>query len=249
MDLSKNGTFCYRRFLQKSYQKRSFLILWKERMMLRGKKWGFKKSQKMDTLSNNRIFSYRCFSKKLCQKRSFLDTLNRKQSFWDHKIEDLTRAKKWSFLMRLVHGFSPKIEFFLIGVFHRNQLRKDRFWYCGKKVMILRRILEVLKKAQKMDIFESPCILSKNRNFSYGWFLQKLCEKKSFFVILDRKQSLLDPEIEVLIRAQKWTSFKGFSPWTLSKNRTFSYRRFSQKRLCFDILERKQPFLDQTVQF
>ena len=34
--------------------------------------------------------------------------------------------------------FFPKIELFLISVFHRNHIRKHRFGYCGKKRMILR---------------------------------------------------------------------------------------------------------------
>ena len=41
-----------------------------------------------------------------------------------------------------------------------------------------------------------------------------------------------------LKRAKKWTFSKGVSPWILSKNRNFSYRRFSQK-LC-----QKRSFLD-----
>ena len=57
---------------------------------------------------------------------------------------------------------------------------------------------------------------------------------------------------KVLKRAKKWTFFKGVSLCILSKNRTFSYRRFSQnsyqKRLFFDIYERKQSFLDQKIQ-
>ena len=100
-----------------------------------------------------------------------------------------------------------------------------------------------------MDIFKgvSPWILSKNRTFSYRFFLQKLCEKKSFFDILDRKQSFYDQKIEVLTTAIKWTFFKGVCPWILSKNRTFPYCFFSQKlcqkRSFFDIYERKQLFL------
>ena len=35
--------------------------------------------------------------------------------------------------------------------------------------------------------------------------------------------------MKVLTRAKKWTYFEGVSPWILSKNRTFSYLRFSQK--------------------
>ena len=34
--------------------------------------------------------------------------------------------------------FFKKIERFLMGVFHRNHIRKHRFGYCGKKRLILR---------------------------------------------------------------------------------------------------------------
>ena len=58
--------------------------------------------------------------------------------------------------------------------------------------MILSGKIEVLKRAKKETFYKgvSPWILSKNRNFSYGCFLQKLCEKKSCFNILDKKQTL-----------------------------------------------------------
>ena len=87
--LSKNRTFSYRRFLQKLYQKRSFLILWKEKNDFKRKNRSFKKGQKLTfskwvspwMLFKNRSFSDRCFLQKLCQERSFLDILNRKQSF------------------------------------------------------------------------------------------------------------------------------------------------------------------------
>ena len=41
---------------------------------------------------------------------------------------------------------------------------------------------KVLKRAKKWTFSKgvSPWILSKNRNFSYGCFLQKLCWKKWF---------------------------------------------------------------------
>ena len=59
--------------------------------------------------------------------------------------------------------------------------------------------------------------MPKNLNFCYDCFLKKLCQKKSFSDILDRKQSFLDPKIEVFTRARKWTFFKGVSPWILLK--------------------------------
>ena len=53
--------------------------------------------------------------------------------------------------------------------------------------------------------------------------------------------------MEVLTRAKKFTFLKGVSPWILSKNGTFSYRRFSQKlcpkRSFLDILNRKTIIL------
>ena len=58
---------------------------------------------------------------------------NRFPIFWiennDYKtnIQVLRRAKKWTFVKGLVQGFCQKIELFLIGVFHKNHMRKDRF--------------------------------------------------------------------------------------------------------------------------
>ena len=114
--------------------------------------------------------------------------------------------------------------------------------------------MEVLKRAIKWTFSErvSPWTLSKNRTFSYCWFSQKLCQKRSLFDILDRKQLFLDQKIEVLKRAKKRTLFRRVSPWVLFENRTFSYRCFSQKlchkRSFFDMLDRKQSFLDQKIE-
>ena len=126
----------------------------KNQVLKTAKKWTFFKEVSPWILSKNRTFSYPCFSQKLCPKRSFLDILNRKQSFLDQKIKVLTRAKRWTFLKGLVHGLCPKIELFLICLFHRNHIRKDHFWYCRKKRMICSRKNRSFKKDKKMDIFK-----------------------------------------------------------------------------------------------
>ena len=58
--------------------------------------------------------------------------------------------------------------------------------------------------------------------------------------------------MEVLTRAKKFTFLKGVSPWTLSKNGTFSYRRFSQKSYkktpLFDIAEREDYFKSKKIE-
>ena len=101
--------------------------------------------------------------------------------------------------------FFPKIQLFLMGVFHRNHIRKHRFGYCGKKRMILRGRVEVFKRAKKWTFSKgvSPWILSKNRNFYYRCFSRKLCQKTSFFDIYERKQIFLEQKIEVLTRVKK----------------------------------------------
>ena len=69
--------------------------------------------------------------------------------------------------------------------------------------------MKVLKRAKIWTFPKgvSSWILSKNRTFSFRCFLQKLCQKRSFLAILDRKQSVLDQKIEVLKRAQKMDIF------------------------------------------
>ena len=47
-------------------------------------------------------------------------------------------------------------------------------------------------------------------------FLRKLCQKRSFFDILDRKQGFKDQNIDVLNRAKKWTFSRRVSQWILS---------------------------------
>ena len=89
---------------------------------------------------------------------------------------------------------------------------------------------KVLKRAKKWTFSKgvSPWILSKNRTFSYCCFLQKLCQKRSFLDILNRKQSLWDQKIEVLTGAKKWTFFERVVRGTEND--------------VFDIVKRKERF-------
>ena len=97
-------------------------------------------------------------------------------------LEVLKRVKNGHFLKGLVYLFSPKIEVFLIGVFHRNSI---------KKRTILSGKIQVLERAKKWTFSKgvSPWIFSKNRTFSYRYFSQQLWQKKSFLHIVNRKHS------------------------------------------------------------
>ena len=50
--------------------------------------------------------------------------MKEKNNFELEKVEVLKRVKNGHFLKGLVYLFSPKIEDFLIGVFHRNSIEK-----------------------------------------------------------------------------------------------------------------------------
>ena len=93
----------------------------------RAKKWTFSKGVSPWFLSKNRSFSLRRISEKSYQKRSFLILRKEKNDFKRKKLKFFKGPKNKLFLRGSVHGFCPKIELFLIGVFYRNHIRKDGF--------------------------------------------------------------------------------------------------------------------------
>ena len=90
----------------------------------------------------------------------------------------------------LVHGFCPKIELFLFGVFQRNHIRKDRFWYCGKKRMILSRKNWSFKKGKKWTFFKgvTPWRFVQKSNFSLSAFFTEILSENMIFDIMERKE-------------------------------------------------------------
>ena len=78
--------------------------------------------------------------------------------------------------------------------------------------------------------------------------LSKQRKKETYFDILDSKECFLDLKSETLAKSKKSAFWKGVSPWFLSKNRPFPYIFFFSKKRkkerFFDILDRKECFLD-----
>ena len=91
--------------------------------------------------------------------------------------------------------------------------------------------MEVIKRAEKYTFSKgvSPWISSKNRTFSYRCFFTEIMSEEIVFGYFGKKTIIFRPKIEVLTMAKKCTFFREVSPWILSKNWTFAYRRFSQK--------------------
>ena len=85
-------------------------------------------------------------------------------------------------------------------------------------------------------------------SYMFCFFFSKQSKKETFFDLLDRNECFFDVKSEVLKKSKKSTFWKGVSPWFLSKNWPFSWSCFlskeGQKETFFDILDRKECFLD-----
>ena len=169
------------------------------KVIKRAKKWTLFKGVSPWILSKNRTFSHRCFSQKLCQKRSFLDILNRKQLFSDQKNWSFNKDQKMDFFKGVSPWILSKNRFFFICFFERNSIRKQRFWYFGKKRMTLSGKNWSFKKGHKKDIFQRgwSMTLSKTHNFSYHFFFTEIISQKIVFRYLWKKRMIL--------RAKKWS--------------------------------------------
>ena len=66
-------------------------------------------------------------------------------------------------------------------------------------------------------------------DFLIGVFHRSYFRKDRIFKLWKEKNDFNRKKNEILKRAKKWTFSKRVSLWILSKNRTFSCRRFSQK--------------------
>ena len=103
-----------------------------------------------------------------------------------------------------------EIKLSLIAFYHKNNVTKRSFFDIYKrKESFLDQNSEVLTRAKKWTFSKgvSPWILSKNRNFSYGFFFTEIMAEKIVFRYFGEKRSFLDPKIEVSTRAKKLTFF------------------------------------------
>ena len=140
-----------------------------------------------------------------------MDILYRKEWFLEQKIEVWNWVKNWHFRKGLVHWFFQKSNF-CCRCFSQKLFQKRSFFdIVDRNQSFLDQKVEVLTRAKKWTFFKGVCpwILSKNQTSSYRCFLHKLCQKKSLFDILNRKQSFLDQKIEVLKGQKKLTFPKG----------------------------------------
>ena len=110
---------------------------------------------------------------------------------------------------------------------------------------------EVLKNSKKSAFCKrvSLWFLSKNRPFSYKFFLGKKAKNKHFLILWIENKAFWTSKVKFSLSRKKATFCKVVSSWFLTKNRRFSYMFFflskkSQKETYFHILGSKECFLD-----
>ena len=93
-----------------------------------------------------------------------------------------------------------------------------------------------------------PWFWSKNGRFSNSFFLGNIGKENVFYDILERKNAFLDYKKNKFKKSKNWHFFKGVNPWFWSKKGRFSNFFFlsniGQENVFYDILERKNAFLD-----
>ena len=89
---------------------------------------------------------------------------------------------------------------------------------------------------------------SKNGHFSIFSFLDNIGQENVFYDILERKNTFLCYKNKKFKKSKNWHLSKGVNPWFWSKIGHFSFFIFigniGQENVFYDILERKNAFLD-----
>ena len=147
--------------------------------------------------------------------------------------------------------FVKNSTFFFYVFFYSKQSKKETYFDILDSIECFFDLKsETLAKSKKSAFCKgvSPWFLSKNRPFSYMFFWRKKSQKQAFFEIVDRKECFFDLKSEVLKNSKNRTFSQGVIQRFLAKNRPFSHMFFSrnkcQKQTFFDILDRKECFLD-----
>ena len=94
----------------------------------------------------------------------------------------------------------------------------------------------------------NPWLRSKNGHFSNFYFLRNICQENVFYDILERKNVSLDYKNKKFKNSKNWHFSKRVNPWFWCKSGHFSNFYFlgntPQENVFYDILERKNVFLD-----
>ena len=91
-------------------------------------------------------------------------------------------------------------------------------------------------------------VLVQKCQFFEFFFLGNIGQENVFYDILERKNAFLGYKNKKFKKSKNWHFSKGVNPWFWSKNglfsNFFSLANIGQENVFYDILERKNAFLD-----
>ena len=185
------------------------------------------------------------------QENVFYDILERKNAFLGYKNKKFKKSKNWHFSKGVKLWFWSKnghfSNFFLLGnigqgnVFYDILERKNAFLgYKNKKS----------KKSKNWHFSKgvNPWFSSKNGNFCNFFFLASISPENVFYDIVERKTAFQGYKNKKFKMWKNWHFSKEVKPCFWSKNGQFSnflfWGNIVQENVFYDILERKNSFLD-----
>ena len=202
-------------------------------------------------LKNGRFPNLFLWAEKARKKHFFIFWIV-KNAFETGKVKFSQSRKKTTFCKGVSPLFLSKNRTFsrMFFFFEPNKAEKKHFliFWIEKNGFLTTK--DNFKKTLKNRHFAkkvSPGFLSKNRFLLFFFFLAKKARKKHFLIFWIENKVFWTSKVNFLQSRKIWTFCKGVSPWFFSKNRLF-FKLFlsqkGQKERFFDILDRKECFLD-----
>ena len=174
------------------------------------------------------------FLSKQSKKEIFFD---RNECFFDVKSEVLKKSKKSTFWKGVSPWFLSKNWPFSLSCFLSKERQKETFF-------------DILDRKES---WVSPWFCLRIDLFLIRFYLSKKGRQKHFLIFCLENKVFWTSKVKFSKSRKKSTICKGVSPWFFFEKSTFSsYFFFSKKRKkerFFDILDRKECFLDHKKKF
>ena len=170
------------------------------------------------------IFSTSFFQAKQARKMCFTIFQNEKTPFQAIKTRRSKSRKIVIFLKGLSHCFWTKMAFLATSFYQAKQARKMSFTITQNQKTPFYALKKKSSKSRKIAIFPKGLthgFCPKMAIFPTFFFLGKRDQEKSFYDILERKNTFLGYKNKKFKKSKNSHFSKGVNPWFLNKNVLF----------------------------
>ena len=185
----------------------------------------------------------------ISQENVFYDILERNNPFLSYRNKKFKKSKNWHFSNGVKSWFCSKNGHFSNFFFRKYKSGKCLLWYSRTKKRLSKLLKQEVQKVEKMTFFQrvNPWFWSKKWLFFQFFSLGNIGQEKVFYDILERKNAFLGYKNKKFKKSKNWH----FSMFFVKKSNFWSYVFFfcklSEKISFFDILYKKESFIDQKI--